>query len=113
MTNWRAGTKVQIFINNKIHEKIVRPNKAEGSCPVSPGADPAAAATIPRGASMTEAGQRAATAAERSLCGTPRLKNTNLFYCVVIVYILFIVKKTLKNVFGPLTTGDVWWQAVE
>jgi hypothetical protein len=30
MTNWRAGTKVQIFINNKIPEKIIRPKKAEG-----------------------------------------------------------------------------------
>jgi hypothetical protein len=30
MTNWRAGSKVPIFINNKIPEKIIRPNKAEG-----------------------------------------------------------------------------------
>jgi hypothetical protein len=48
------------------------------SCPVLPGADLAAAATIPRGASRAEAGQRAARAAlaaERTLYGKLRLKT--------------------------------------
>jgi hypothetical protein len=50
---------------------------ASHSCPDSPGAGPAEAATIRRGASGAEAGQRAAMAAERPLYRMPGFKSVH------------------------------------